>query len=73
MLGVSRTVRKCHFSKPKLLDAPVVAITKNSNFVKKFFSKDDLGHKYRYVKLFFGSKQSKWTSVLDYYLRFTVV
>ncbi len=56
MLGVSRPLRKCHFSKPKLLDAPVVAITKNSNFVKKLFSKDDLGHKNKFVKLFFGSK-----------------
>jgi hypothetical protein len=28
---------------PKLLDAPVVAITKKGNFFEKFFSKDDLG------------------------------
>jgi hypothetical protein len=44
MLGVSRPIRKCNFSMPKLLDAPVVAI-KKGNFFEKNFSKDDLGHK----------------------------
>jgi hypothetical protein len=42
-LGVSRPLRKCHFSMPKLLDALVVPITKNWQFLKKVFSKDDLG------------------------------
>jgi hypothetical protein len=53
MLGVSRPPGKCPFSMPKLLDAPVVAITKNSNFFKKFFSKDYLGHKNNLFKTFF--------------------
>jgi hypothetical protein len=30
---------------PKLLEAPVVGLTKKGNFFEKFFSKDDLGYK----------------------------
>ncbi len=37
---------------PKLLEAPVVGITKNGNFFEKFFSKDDLGHKNNFFKTF---------------------
>jgi hypothetical protein len=37
--------KKMSFSMPKLLEAPVVGLTKNCNFFEKFFSKDDLGHK----------------------------
>jgi hypothetical protein len=43
VLGVSRPLRKCNFSMPKLLDVPVVAIKKDGNFFEKFFSKDYLG------------------------------
>jgi hypothetical protein len=32
MLGVSRPQRKCHFSMPKLLEAPVVGLTKKQQF-----------------------------------------
>jgi hypothetical protein len=52
MLVVSRPLRKCHFAMPKLLEAPVVGITKNGNFFEKFFSKDDLGHKNNFFKTF---------------------
>jgi hypothetical protein len=39
MLGVSRPPGKCPFSMPKLLDAPVVAITKKQQFFRKVFFK----------------------------------
>jgi hypothetical protein len=43
MLGESRPVRKWHFLMPKLLDAPIVAITNNGDFFEKFYSNDYLG------------------------------
>jgi hypothetical protein len=53
VLGVSRPLRKFHSSMPKLLDASVVAITKNGKFFKNLLSKDDLGHKNNFLKTFF--------------------
>ncbi len=37
---------------PKLLEAPVVGLTKKRQFKKKVFSKDELGHKNNFLKTF---------------------
>jgi hypothetical protein len=48
VLGVTRPLRKCHFSIPKLLDTSVVAITKNVNFFENDVHDDSLKTRTRY-------------------------
>ncbi len=60
------------FFKARIIRCPSCGYYQKQQFCQKFFSKDDLGHKNKFVILFFGSKPSKWTPVSDYYFRFSI-